>query len=116
MADFSNPSQMSDDELLDALDVLGKRINWVSQNGNPVLLEQLNHLKSLCLQEQRSRLGAGRVEQMKQSSPIVVESDPELARLQRREEEQKADDAKPKRKKEIARRPMLRRSTKPAED
>ena len=91
-----NPKSFTDDELMERVAELGKRIVWASRMGQFDMAHQLRSQKTMCEMEQRERMLASRFVRMTQTPSVVVESDPDLAREARLEREAKAERESPK--------------------
>jgi hypothetical protein len=91
-----NAKSLTDDELLDRVSELGRRVVWATRMGQYDMAHQLHGLKLMCEQEQRERLIAPRFQHMLQTTPVVVETDPDLAKSARMEREAKAERDAPK--------------------
>jgi hypothetical protein len=86
----------TDDELSDRVTELSRRILWATRMGHYDMAQQFRNQKLMCEQEQRDRIFAPRFQNMIQSSPVVVETDPDLAKAARLEQEAKAERDAPK--------------------
>lgn len=91
-----DPKSLTDDELLERVTELGRRITFAIRMGQYDMAHQLRQNKAICEAEQRERLFAPRFNRMLQTPPVTVETDPDLAAAARRERDAKAERDTPK--------------------
>ena len=91
-----SPKNFSDEQLMDRVSELTRRIVWANRMGQAHIAGQLRSQQLMCEQEQRDRVFAPRVQRMLTASPVTVETDPDLARENRIEVEAKAEREAPK--------------------
>lgn len=85
-----NPNALSDEELMDRITELTRRIVWASRNSSGDLVWPLQQQKLHCEAIQRERRMAPMLNARLTSPAIVVESDPDLAAAQKTELEVEA--------------------------
>jgi hypothetical protein len=90
------PKDFSDEELVERVAELGRRIVWANRMGQTVIAAQLRSQQFICEQEQRDRNAQPRIQRMLTSPSVVVETDPDLALEGRLELEAKAEQEAPK--------------------
>jgi hypothetical protein len=91
-----DPKKFTDDELLERVNELGRRMVWAARMGQFEMAAQLQGVKLICEQEQRERAIGPRFQRMMQGPAVVVETDPDLARAARQERDAKAERDAPK--------------------
>jgi hypothetical protein len=91
-----DPKKYSDDELLERVMELARRIAWAARMGQYDMASQLQGVKQICENEQRERMFAPRFQRMLSTPSVVVETDPDLAREAKQEREAKAEREAPK--------------------
>ncbi len=92
-----DPKKYSDEELLERAVEVSRRLLWAYRMGNNTIVQQLQAQKSAIEIEQRERSFQNVIgNRMLSMSPLVFESDPDLAELQRAEREKEITQNAPK--------------------
>lgn len=74
-----DPKTLSDDELLDRITDLGRRVMYAAKFTRGDIVYQLQQQKLMCEAEQRERAFSHVMDARRASVGVVVESDPDLA-------------------------------------
>lgn len=82
-----DPNNLSDDELMDRVTELNRRINWMGRFTSGAAVGPLQDQKMQCEQVQRERAFLTRMAGRIHQPSVVVESDPDLAAAHRAERE-----------------------------
>lgn len=80
-----NPKDFNDEEIIDRITELSRRIVWASRAGQNAMASQLRMQQLQLEAEQRERMAQPRLQRMMASSPVCVETDPDLAQAAKRE-------------------------------